>query len=949
MDWLRNRSDRSNIWDDFEEGIEMDEAGYDEALEMSNLLEVRPLFGMADAGFLELPILEFEAIGASASIVSSVISSVAGVVVIVVPLILVLVQSIMKEQELNRVIDAIAHTEHEFDDTIQSLADRLNIKLPPKETVSITYQVFIPGQSSMGDPVMGSSEIRDVTIQKQLSWLWTLGPAVSSYLQFRLSKPFVSPDILTTIYNIATRWRRDISAGPMIISPQTPFQRDLPEDVLSVYNAENKTAIRNTHIWSIEQYISNYNLVQTFLEKRNGPEFHEFIKQVISTHKEMVTKTTERVSMPFADELAVYLTSSPDMTIMYADNIEHARTKLGIDIDVSLHIKSIGAFLNDCAQYFTSIPDNDVELFGPNQKTPAAQQVGQYAPLEKTTRTDLLQYRPLKVPSDVVDQTMSAFNIMSQYYFKAREVVSLQELLSQNRACTAVLYRALTGIAMLIRSPTGSVIHVQAIRNAAAVVVSPVVAGVNVVRAARIYSYGTGSMLSLASKSIFGAFYHIVSSLTRKPPAPGTTIMYAPTVDTIPDTLNVLIKDYVFKDIDTSYTGDKTMFMVSGMTTMIDTQSNQIRMVQTANNGMLWLMKGSIVLAGVMASADGTTVQAVYTDKEDPPIRTDGWHTPAVNGRIPISRFISDQDKRSQDLIDYYKMAAYIDKRVVKNGLYGPFVGPLHEAMALLKTKMEPDQYNKAIKDMSVARDFIHKSHGLLDETEFPEPTYTLVPDPSNIPDTHNDVRDFIEDESHIEWPQHTRIDVSSPSTIDLKGIFTFFYETAEGLLETMRFEAEYNLLYVMFRSAASTVSNMDVDIVCISTVTTAIGFTYLTSVVKPTVVPSTAMTTTTIGVSHVFRRFDVMPFMRNGVQYMAVKTGENIKLIATHAYTGTMYVAGAILTGVGNTAKYVFRKSAETSVYIAGYVIATLTAGIALYTWSEFDSRSNKKRKLNR
>ena len=174
MDWLRNRSDRSNIWDDFEDGIEMDETGYDEALEMSNLLEVRPLFGMADAGFLELPILEFEAVGAATSIVSSVISSVAGVIVIVVPLILVLVQSIMKEQELNRVLDAVAHAEHEFDDTIQSLADRLNVKLPPKETVSITYQVFIPGQiSSMGDPVMGSSEIRDVTIQKQLSWLWT--------------------------------------------------------------------------------------------------------------------------------------------------------------------------------------------------------------------------------------------------------------------------------------------------------------------------------------------------------------------------------------------------------------------------------------------------------------------------------------------------------------------------------------------------------------------------------------------------------------------------------------------------------------------------------------------------------------------------------------------------------------------------------------------------------
>ena len=370
-------------------------------------------------------------------------------------------------------------------------------------------------------------------------------------------------------------------------------------------------------------------------------------------------------------------------------------------------------------------------------------------------------------------------------------------------------------------------------------------------------------------------------------------------------------------------------------------------MVQTSNNGILWLMKGSIILAGVMASADGTTVQAVYTDKDDPPIRTDGWHTPAVNGRIPITRYISDQEKRSQDLIDYYKMAAYIDKRVVKNGLYGPFVGPLNEAMAVLKTKMEPDQYDKVIKDMSVAREFIKKSHGLLDETEFPEPTYTLVQDPSNIPDTHEDFRAFIEDESHIEWPPHTRIDVSSLSTIDLKGILTLFYETAEGLIETIRFEAEYNLVYVMFRSAASAVSNMDVDIVCISTVTTAIGFTYFTSVVKPTVVPSTAMTTTTIGVGHVFRRFDVMPFMRNGVQYMVVKTGENIKLISTQAYKGTMYVAGAIITGVGNTVKYVFRKSAETSVYIAGYVIATLTAGLVLYTWSEFDSRSKKKRKL--
>ena len=129
-------------------------------------------------------------------------------------------------------------------------------------------------------------------------------------------------------------------------------------------------------------------------------------------------------------------------------------------------------------------------------------------------------------------------------------------------------------------------------------------------------------------------------------------------------------------------------------------------------------------------------------------------------------------------------------------------------------------------------------------------------------------------------------------------------------------------------RSYVSYASAMEVDMVSVGTGVILISFFH--------VLPPSPSTLLVAGARTIFRRFDVVPVALN---YLIVQSRPTVALLVDKGSRGVMLVAGATMSAATQTVTYMLRKTAETSLYVAGYLAATVAAGVLIYS-------SKRKRK---
>jgi len=173
-------------------------------------------------------------------------------------------------------------------------------------------------------------------------------------------------------------------------------------------------------------------------------------------------------------------------------------------------------------------------------------------------------------------------------------------------------------------------------------------------------------------------------------------------------------------------------------------------------------------------------------------------------------------------------------------------------------------------------------------------------------------------------WPAPTKIGTQP-------GPLTVFYTAASGFVECLRVEAEQNMVYRLMRSYASQVSEMEVDILSVSTAVAMVSLFHTLPVS-----PSAAIV---VGARTIFRRFDVMPVALN---YFVVRSGPTVALLTDKGMSGIGFVAGAIASAGTQTVAYMLRKTAAAGLYVTGYLAATVAAGFFIYSTSS----TSKKRK---
>jgi len=450
-------------------------------------------------------------------------------------------------------------------------------------------------------------------------------------------------------------------------------------------------------------------------------------------------------------------------------------------------------------------------------------------------------------------------------------------------------------------------------------------------------------------KSVWGVLYHVACSLTR-PTEPGATV-YVPNADA-PSSLGVSVQDFSYTEVVTAFIGNR--FMVPGIE-MVSTQSETTRIVQTStNSGILLLMRGSLMLAGLSVSkVDADQIMGVYTDHAEAPVRTDGWHTPIANGLVPISGYPPDQEARNQDLMDLFKMSAYMDKRVLQGNAHGPVFQSLRDAMEHLRVQLGVTEYEMLEKNLALADQLITKginktldtiqSLESLEPSQYPERLYATSSTKEGIrqyfQNVDKQVRQFFENiwalgmglisspdtpsPENYSWPAPTKISTQP-------GPLTVFYEATSGYLECLRYEAEQNMVYRLARSYGSFVSGIEVDMLSVSTLVIMVSFFHAA--------PANPSAAVVAGGKIIFRRFDLIPAV---LDYFVVRSGPTIALLADKGKGGLGFAAGAIVSVGTQTVLYVMKKTAESTLYVTGYLAATVAAALFIYT-----SNTNKRRK---
>jgi hypothetical protein len=863
-----NRFNKSNLWADFAKSLDVP-IGVDARLrDAADLVTiVAPL--LRNTAVAAIPVTETTI---AATIVGSVVAA-----AIAVPALMILCNLVEQETQLQLAIKRIYDDEIAFDNRIQLLADRLHITLPVKQVVNIVYQVSIPPSRGFnGDPIVGSGGFHDVTVVKSVSYLWSLGPAVAEYLTFRLATPCTSPDILYGVERIGEQFRLLLCPDPLIITEQSNYQRDLDQGSLNLYNSKNSTKINNTHTWDIRSYINNYNTLQKFLNQENGSEFKLFVEQFVAMHIQTVVKTTISTNMAYSDCTLLYLVASNNLKIMYANDLKQACEKLNVD-DASDHVRVIGAYLNECGQYFLPVPSTDIDTSVVPEQAP-------YGVLNSTMRADVLKLRPIPVLPSIVNTTLSNFKIDQNQMFIPR-IYSSNDV----NGGTAVLYETRGGIAIMLRTPSKELFHLQSLRETQSVIVSPVVYETGI-RKLRVYSNGTNSHIALGNINAFRTLFHIANAVIRQDTGTNN-VLYAPDVPDIPLTVPVCLSEHTFIDLSSEYTGPKTSLLLAGMALVAGTVSSQTRIVQTSNNnGLLLLMKGALVIMGLVA-AESSQIRGVYSDSTGEEIT-----------------------HRGQDVLDDFRMASYIDRQKAIDAGYR-ISGSQQEALYELRRILKPEQFEAAEK-VFLYRDFIKKNHESIIQHECSGTVFDRTNDVMEIPVDQTLLRQHIEGSAHMPdglGPHPTVLDISGS-----KSYTTLFYEGVSNYLEALHYEVTSSNLYLLCQSAGSAVANMDVDIVGMSLAATAgAGYVYMTTRQGPTNPVSTGIIAT-VGVQTHLQRFEIMPM----VSGIVVRTGDNIKWLAQGTTDGVYNVVAAVSSVAGAGVSYIWRKTVSTTVSVAQSVI---------------------------
>jgi hypothetical protein len=899
-----NRFAPVDLWKDFTLGLE-DASVSDIILKSVNLAaDTEPL--LSTGSVVSLPIID---LSVSAVIVSSVVNTLVTGTVVAAPLIYLLVSLMERESQLQAALNRVINAENEFDRMIQELADSLHIVLPPKTVIDIVYQVQIPSRHGFNnDPIIGSGEYHDVTTSKSLSYLWTIGHAGEAYLRFRNSTPCTSPDVLLGLKTVVDRWTRDISPGPLVIVSQSLFQRDLDQVKLDQYNASTSGEhVHNTHTWDIRTYLANYDLLQKFLNTKNGPSFSIFVQNFISTHRHALVKNIVKVNMPYTDCLLLYIGANNSSRVLYAGDLQSACQKLNVD-DVSPHVHAVGSYLSESGRYF--LPVHGYDGVSPAISSGATDVIqGPYNALTDVSRADLLLLKPAQLSTSMVREVLTHFKVVSKYNFTPRTNTSQYDSRGGSTVC---LYQTLQGWALLIKTDTNEVYHLQSMRDAECVVLSPVVYDTEQPRTIQIFSNGNGHVVTLASNDSFRSLFHLVSAISRKDTkAPIDSVaQYVPDMQDVPKFINVNMHEHTFFDLQTPARTDgpfaKTSLLIAGMSIVVGgVFADKTRIVQTSSNsGLLLMMRGALILLGLVAAdSQKEQIHGVYSDTQDEIVTA-----------------------RTQNLIDFFRMTSFISRRTAEDKNYR--ISPsLEDALSEIKKTLQPEDYDK-IPQLIAHRDFIRANHEVVRQEEYNNDIYSKTNNPLDIP-VGTDLRGWIEGSTSLSaddllGPHPTRLDAyATPYS-------TWFYEGINGLIEGLHHEAESNMLYCLFRSVGSSVSNMDVDIIALGLgASVGAGFMYLTTRSNPS-----GSVVAVIPVGHALdqlRRFDIIPSGHS----VLVKTSTSLKWLAKKSGDALYYISGAVVSGAGSGVQYIFRKTASTSMFLAGYVLAAIGTGMALYTLS--------------
>jgi hypothetical protein len=354
-------------------------------------------------------------------------------------------------------------------------------------------------------------------------------------------------------------------------------------------------------------------------------------------------------------------------------------------------------------------------------------------------------------------------------------------------------------------------------------------------------------------------------------------------------------------------------------------------------------MKGSSLLSTLVVNAAGSGVSALYQN-DQPEKKREDWHIPYnSNGLVPITRYMPNQYEESQSVIDFYSMAAYHDDRVLNNNPYGDVYETSLEVLLeidKLLTKMQADIVRANI---TLADDLVDAVTLL--ETDVPSSLYHTSTDVTEIlkyvSDDDEIARRVLEppsadivSSSEDPWPEPTLLDTGA-------GLPIYFYRAASGLLECMRVDAESNMIYRLTRGVIDNIP--EVTITGVSMVVLGVSVLNTLSTMDVMTQMSTPMSTQLVSATtSIATQFVFTPMVDSGKYILA--EGRNTAILLARNSVGALYkVAGYTAPVVGNGALYFMRRTAESSVYVAGYLAAALTTAKLVYS----STGTTKRRRL--
>lgn len=280
-----------------------------------------------------------------------------------------------------------------------------------------------------------------------------------------------------------------------------------------------------------------------------------------------------------------------------------------------------------------------------------------------------------------MDAIKSGFETVESFYFKARELVSFQNLLGANKAASVAM------LSLLVQANNDQgVFHLQALRAAGSVVVSSVVPGV--LKSVRVYRLsgqtGYQTTVSATDRSMFSFLFQVAASILD-PSRPSQSALYAPPLD-MSSKLGVVIQDLTFLTLKA--------VGVAGAT---------VRVVQTStNSGIMYLLRGPILLSALFVpqANSQTIVEADLTETGlieslpslDPITGVDLYKLPDPQPVFPY-----------QNLIELFTLANTVGRTILDRNSFGPVFDTREQMTEYLKETLDSTQYENFLANLEIS------------------------------------------------------------------------------------------------------------------------------------------------------------------------------------------------------------------------------------------------------